>query len=90
MDPTLALLDSLISMGFDMKVSRTKAVRDGRDVQFVIVEIGKDFRGEGLTPAEALAQAVEAMTEHIQTRVNRDIAVLQALNTARAIRAAQA
>jgi len=79
MDPTIVLLNSIISLGFSMNVKTEKAVRDGRDVMLVKVSIGDDFTGEGLTPSDALTDACMKMRKRVEARHLRDAAILEML-----------
>lgn len=79
MDPTLVLIDAIIALGYAMRVRQKPAVRDGIDVILVIVDIGDDYQGEGLTPAEALANACAKMREKVAIRHKKDEAILAAL-----------
>jgi hypothetical protein len=76
---TIALLEAIIALGFTMRVRTKQAVRDGIDVTLVIVEIGDDFTGDGLTPSEALMNACAKMREKVAVRHQRDTAILDTI-----------
>jgi hypothetical protein len=74
---TLTLLTSIVLAGYDMRVRSEKTVRNAQDVTLVIVNIGNEFQGEGLTPSEALQSAFMSMKVKVQARADKDKQLLR-------------
>lgn len=78
----LAQLDALVRMGFEIRVRQVQIVRNSQDATAIIVNVGDEITGNGLTPAEALDDALLQLKTRIEARAKRDQAVLAALNSA--------
>lgn len=73
------LLETLITLGYDVRFTTVKTVVDGKDVKLIRVAID-DFVGDGLTPTAAFTAARAAMLDKLQRRHDKDVTVIAALS----------
>lgn len=80
----LTLLDTLVALGLEIRVRKTKVVRNNQDAVIVIVNLGDDIVGEGDSPTTAMENALAQLKAKIESQAKRVQNFLDALNAASA------
>lgn len=73
------VIEQLVSLGNDVRIRTTMAVRNNQDVRLVQVSLNGDLAGEGLTYAEAMDAAFASLRSKAEKRLAQDTDLLAVL-----------